>query len=100
MMIIFLRAVSLGTNRSSGARAHAAGTAAGTRSSKVGRAGTPYLADRRVESAPSLLQLAAYLFANGSLLGGPFFEYGEWEAFVCRDGPFYEVRLALFDAGL
>lgn len=54
-----------------------------------------YLQERRLEHAPGLFDVAAFFFANGSLLGGPFFEYKEWQDFLRRDGAFYEVSVLL-----
>lgn len=79
MMVLFLKAVSLGTNR-------AEGTMPQERS-----AASEYLRERRLEAAPSLQDVAGFFFANGNLLGGPFFEFSEWDAFLRRTGPFYEV---------
>lgn len=53
-----------------------------------------YLQERQLETTPGLLDIAAFFFANGSLLGGPFFEYKEWRDFLNREGAFYEVRRA------
>ena len=79
-MILFLKAVSLGTNRAEGAAPAGCSTA------------SDYLRERRLEAAPSLRDIAAFFFANGNLLGGPFFEFSEWDAFLRRAGPFYEAR--------
>ena len=128
-MIVFLRAVSLGTNRADGAAA-SSHTQAGSNGSSItaqngdaapenkpageGQAATEaangskvasngkghkngkkalslYLQERRLYSSPSLFDVAAFFFANGSLLGGPFFEFKEWDEFLNRRGQFYEV---------
>jgi hypothetical protein len=78
MMILFLKMVSLGTNRADGARP------------ELRQSNSIYLRERRIAQTPSLFDIAVYSFANGNLLSGPFFEYTEWEAFIRRNGPFYE----------
>lgn len=77
MMIIFLKMVSLGTNLADGSR---------------GRTDvSEYLRERALHVAPGLWELFAYTFSNGSLLGGPYFEFGEWDDFVRRRGVFREA---------
>jgi hypothetical protein len=115
MMIIFLRAISVCTNRSDGVPSDIISTSnelhavapsvtengvdsertkpLGTGSAcVVRRAGrSDYLMERCLHESPGLLQLAAFFFANGSLLGGPFFEFKDWDDFLHRRGQFYEV---------
>jgi hypothetical protein len=78
-MILFLKMVSLGTNCAEGARPHHSSSSSACLNSR----------------SPSLFDLATYSFANGNLLSGPFFEFEEWEAFIQRNGPFYEVKALL-----
>jgi lysophospholipid acyltransferase len=103
MMILFLRAVSVGTNRADGVaiaaglRRSAAnggnGDASKVASAKGSAGRSEYLQERSLQESPGLFDLAAFFFANGSLLGGPFFEFKEWDEFLHRRGQFYEVRL-------
>lgn len=114
-MIIFLRAVSVCTNRSDGVPTDRISTSNGltvvapsvtengvvgdrTKASSPGSAtwvrtarSSNYLTERCLHESPGLLQLASFFFANGSLLGGPFFEFKEWNEFLHRRGQFHEV---------
>ena len=49
-----------------------------------------------MERSPGLVELMAYVFANGNLLGGPYFDFKDWDDFIHRTGVFNEVRLAAF----
>ena len=135
MMILFLRAVALCTNRADGAALAASGhTPDGTPPADTNAAGggspsrdggpggivavkpdgdgaagasapqqsqrwarrrgpSAYLQERSIRESPDLLSVASFFFANGNLLGGPFFEYKEWDQFLHRSGAFYEVRI-------
>lgn len=81
MMIVFLKLVSIGVNRQDGARGCKGASA--------------YLQQRALTRSPSLWELLAFVFANGNLLGGPYFEFSDWDDFLRRRGEFKEVLLLL-----
>jgi len=76
LMILVLKLIALGASRQAGTRKPREGAAAGS---------------KLLHRCPSLFELAAYAFANGNLLGGPYFEFAEWDEFVRGEGAFGEV---------
>ena len=55
-----------------------------------------YQLSKALDKVPGLFELSSYVFANGNLLGGPYFDFKDWDDFIHRKGPFKEVRTSGF----